>query len=162
MTDVLLRAVLRIPLLGGAVRAYRCVAFDLPRLTTGVGVCLLLGIAAIRLFLLADGGPPAYLGGYFALVGALAVAAAAGMVTAGRPGLVRAGWALGSVVALGSLVMYIVSRTLTLPGLPQLAGRWDYAPGTLAMALSGTFLVLHFAVLTGRTVAYPHHQHWHD
>lgn len=153
---------LGLPGIGKLVRAYRHVAFDLPRSITAVGVGVLLGIAAIRLDLLAMHDVPHYLGAYFALIGALATLAAAAMLAGPRPRLVRAGWWLGSLVALASLGMYLASRTFGLPDLPQLVGRWEYAPGTLAMALSATFLAVHGSVLTKLNVAYPQHQQWHD
>lgn len=155
-------AVLRRTGLAKPISFYRHIAVNLPRLTTAAGVCLLLGVAAIRLYLLAHGSPPTYLGAYFALIGAFATAAAIGMLAARWLVLVRFGWALGSLVALASLLMYIVSRTLGLPELDQYVGRWEYPLGTFAMVLSASYLGLHFAVLTTMTVAYPQHQQWHD
>lgn len=155
-------SILRITRLAKMISFYRHFAFDLPRLSTTGGVSLLLGIAAIRLYLLADGDPPRYLGAYFALIGALATVAAVAMVAARWLALVRFGWALGSLVALASLVMYIASRTAGLPELDQYIGRWDYPLGTFAMVLSAAYLGLHFAVITKMTVAYPEHQQWHD
>ncbi|HZY75873.1 MAG TPA: hypothetical protein VFE40_06110 [Jatrophihabitantaceae bacterium] len=144
------------------VSFYRHIAFDLPRTTTAAGIALLLGMAAIRLCLLAEHDQPTYLAAYFTVLGACAMLAALGMLAGRWLAIVRAGWALGSVVALASLAMYLASRTIGLPQLPQLIGRWDYAPGTLGMVLSGAFLATHFAVLTGRTVSWPLHQEWHD
>jgi hypothetical protein len=155
-------SILRITRLAKLISFYRHFKFDLPRLSTTGGVSLLLGIAAIRLYLLADGDPPTYLGAYFALIGALATVAAIAMVAGRWPALVRFGWALGALVALASLLMYIASRTAGLPELDQYVGRWDYPLGTFAMALSASYLGLHFAVLTKLTVAYPEHQQWHD
>jgi hypothetical protein len=141
---------------------YRHFAFDLPRSTTAAGVGLVLGIAAIRLYLLADAGPPAYLGAYFALIGVLATAAAVAMLAARRPGIVRLGWALGTLAALATLGMYLASRTLGLPELDRYVGRWDHPLGTFGMILSASYVGLHFAVVTKLTVAYPHHQQWRD
>jgi hypothetical protein len=160
--QVLVKLAMRVPLLGKLVSFYRHIAFDLPRTTTAVGVGLLLGIEAIRLYLLAEYDQPAYLCGYFIVLGAFATLASVAMLAGRWPRLVRVGWALGSLVALASLAMYLVSRTAGLPQLPQAVGRWDYAPGTLAMALSGAFLATHFAVLTRMTVSWPMHQEWHD
>jgi hypothetical protein len=158
--------VLRWTGLGKLLSFYRYFAFNGPRLTTALGIALLLGIAAIRLYWLAGGfllpAYPAYLTAYFALLAAAAVLAAVGMVLGRRPGLVRMGWVLGTLVSAGSIAMYLASRTVGLPGLPQLLDRWDYALGTFAMTVAALFVALHFSVLTGVNVAYPHRRPWHD
>lgn len=142
---------------------YRYFAFNGPLLTSALGITLLLGIAAIRLYWLAGGFPlPAYLVAYFAVLIFAAVAASVSMVLGRRPGLVHLGWALGSVVSVASLAMYLTSRTVGLPGVPRLVGRWDYALGTFAMVLAALFVALHFSVLTGMNVAYPHRRQWSD
>jgi hypothetical protein len=152
--------------LGKLISFYRYFAFNGPRVTTALGIVLLLGVAAIRLYWLAGGFPvpvyPAYLVGYFALLVAAAVLAAVGMVARRRPGLVWVGWMLGSLVSAASLAMYLTSRTAGLPGLPQLVSWWDYPLGTFAMALAALFVGVHVTVLTGMNVAYPHRRHWHD
>lgn len=145
-------------------RFYRYFLFNVPRVTTVVGVVVLVGIAAIHLYLLSSGFGvlPAYLAAYFAvLVTAVLVASAA--MSGGRGHRVaRLGWALGAVVSAASLAMYLASRTAGLPGLPLLVGWWDYPLGTFAMALAALFLVLHFSVLTGANVAVPRRREWHD
>lgn len=156
------KVAMRVPVVGRLVGFYRHIAFDLPRTTTAAGIALLLGIAAIRLYLLAEYDQPTYLAAYFIVLGACATLAVLGMLAGRWPAIVRAGWVLGSVVALASLAMYLASRTIGLPQLPQLVGRWEYAPGTLGMALSGAFVATHFAVLTRMTVSWPMHQEWHD
>jgi hypothetical protein len=152
--------------LGKLISFYRYFSFNGPRVTTAVGIVLLLGIAAIRLYWLAGGFPlpayPAYLAGYFALLVAAAVLASVGMVMGRRPRLVRVGWMLGSLVSAASLAMYLASRTVGLPGLSQLVSWWAYPLGTFAMALAALFVGVHVTVLTGMNVAYPQRRHWHD
>jgi hypothetical protein len=152
--------------LGKLISFYRYISFNGPRVTTALGVVLLLGVAAIRLYWLAGGFPlptyPAYLAGYFALLVAAAVLASVAMVAGRRPGLVWLGWMLGSLVSAASLAMYLASRTVGLPGVSQLVGWWDYPVGTFAMALAALFAGVHVTVLTGMNVAYPHRRDWHD
>lgn len=146
---------------GKAIAFYRHFAFDLPRATTALGVALLVGIATVRLFLLAHVAAPAYLQAYFVLVAVfalLAAAAASGIVERAVP----AGWAIGSLVALASMLMYIASRAWGLPDLPNLVDRWDNPLGTFSIMLAAGYLGLHFSVLTRMTVAYPHRQGWTD
>lgn len=149
--------------LGKLLSFYRYFAFDGPRVTTGLGVTALLGVGAIRLYLLVVGGPalPTYLAAYFALLIAGVLASAAAMLGRGRrlPGV---GWAVGGFLATVSVAMYVASRTPGLPELSHLVGRWDYPLGTFAMALAALFLALHFSVVTGMNVAYPNRRQWHD
>lgn len=158
-------SVLRWSGLGKVVSFYRHVYFNGPRVTTALGVTLLVGVAAVRLYWLAGGfllgSYPGYLAWYFGLVIAAAVLASAGMV-APRSAVAGLGWALGGVVSAASLGMYVASRTAGLPGLPEMVGRWDYPLGTFAMALAATFLALHFSVVTRLNVAYPRQRRWHD
>lgn len=152
--------------LGQLISFYRYFAFNGPRVTTAMGIVVLLGIAAVRLYWLAGGfllpRYPAYPAAYFALLVTAALLASVGMVAGRRPGLVTAGWALGSVVSAASIAMYVASRTAGLPGLAHLVNRWDYPLGTFALALAALFLALHFSVLTGMNVAYPQRRDWHD
>lgn len=154
--------VLRWTGLGKLISFYRHFFFNGPRVTTGLGVVLLLGAAAIRLYLLLGGFVlSAYLAAYFALLVAAAFGAAVAIVGR-RPALVRIGWLLGDLVSTASIAMYIVSRTAGLPGLSHLVGRWDYPLGTFAMAIAALYLGLHFSVLTRMNVAHPRRREWHD
>lgn len=149
--------------LGKLISCYRYFAFNVPRLTTAAGVVLLVGIAAVRLYLLlGDVVLPGYLVAYFALLVAAALLASVGMVLARRPAPAKLGWALGSLVSTVSILGYVLSRTVGLPGLPRLVGRWDYPLGSFAMTLAALFLALHVSVLTGMNVAMPQRRDWHD
>ena len=148
------------------VSFYRYFAFNGPRVTTAVGVVLIVGLVAIRVYWLAGGFPvrtyPMYLAVYFALMVAAGLLASVAMVLGSRPAVAGMGWGVGSVVSAVSTGMYVASRTAGLPGLPGLVGWWDYPLGTFSVALAALFMGLHFAVLTGMNVAYPQHRYWHD
>ncbi len=50
------------------------------------------------------------------------------------------GWLLGLVIAAGSFVMYIVSRTVGLPGLTET--EWGEPMGVLSLVVEGLFTIL--------------------
>ncbi|WP_217249648.1 hypothetical protein [Streptomyces sp. AC602_WCS936] len=164
-----MNVVLRWSGVGKAVSFYRYFAFDLPVFTTLSALVFLLGFAFVQLWILVTHqAVPVYFTVYLALLTTGSVLAMTG-ITLGwatrEGGLRRAGrlaWALGSAVSLVSIGMYLFSRTAGLPGLGELAGRWDYIPGTLSMALAGLFAGLHFSVLTGLNVAAPDRRGWDD
>lgn len=139
------------------------VAFDLPRTVTGLGSSLLMGLVAVHAYTLATRpGLPLYFLVYVALLTAACLAAATGMAFAIKPIVPQAGWYAGSLVSMAFLLIYVVSRFVSLPGLVALTGRWDLAPGTLAMGLAGGFIAVHTTVLSGINVAYPQRQNWRD
>lgn len=142
-------------------------AFNLPRTVTATGQSLLAGLVAVHVYVLTfqltvQPGLAAYFAGYVAVLTAGCLIAAGAMIFRLKPLVVQGGWYLGSVVCMGFLVVYLVSRWVSLPGLEALTGRWDLAPGTLAMALAAAFVALHTTVLSGINVAYPQRHHWHD
>jgi hypothetical protein len=139
------------------------VAFDVPRVVTGLGASLLMGVVAVHAYLLATqpGLPVSFLI-YSAVLIAACVAAAGAIAFGFKPRVPQRGWYFGSLVCTVFLVIYLVSRFVSLPGLVALTGRWDLAPGTVAMALAAGFLAVHTTVLSGINVAYPQRQNWHD
>lgn len=139
------------------------VAFDVPRAVTGLGASMLVGLVAVHAYIAATRpGLPLYFWVYVAVLAAACLGAAAAMAFAVKPGVPRAGWYFGSFVCAAFLVIYLGSRLARLPGLVALTGRWDLAPGTLAMALAGGFIAVHVTVLSGINVAYPQRQNWRD
>jgi hypothetical protein len=153
------RKVLSSPLL--TLNGY--VAFDLPRTVTGLGASLLMGLVAVHAYMVASRpGLPLYFFVYVALLTAACLGTAAAMVFAVKPLVPQAGWFAGSLVCTAFLVIYLVSRFVSLPGLVALTGRWDLAPGTFAMAFAGGFIAVHTTVLSGINVAYPQRRNWRD
>lgn len=142
------------------------VAFDLPRVVTGLGVALLAGIAAVHGYLMyvvanQDALPVAFVA-YAVAVIAACLLAAVSMGFGRNPAVTQAGWYFGSLLSVVILCVDVATRITSLPGMTSVTGRWDVAPATFALAFAGAFIGLHVSVLLGINVAYPRRQHWED
>lgn len=139
------------------------VAFDLPRTVSALGDLLLSGIAATHVYVFTK---ETALPGYFVIYAAVLIAGcllAAGAIWLNpNPFVPQLAWLLGSTVSLIFLGVYLASRFVTLPGLGAVTGRWDFAPGTLALAFATGFILVHTSVLLRINVAYPQRQGWTD
>ena len=139
------------------------VAFDLPRVVTGLGVALLLGIAATHAYLMtSQPAVPWYLLGYATATIAGCVIALVAMVAGRNPRVAQAGWSLGSSLCVTLLCLAVGSRLVELPGLAAMTGRLDFAPATFIAAFAVGFVALHASVLLGINVAFPQRRHWVD
>ncbi|MCV7090731.1 hypothetical protein [Mycobacterium interjectum] len=142
------------------------VAFDLPRVVTGLGVALLAGIAATHVYLMYSMAGRDALPGAFVVYAVAVIAAcplAAGSMGFGRNvAVAQAGWYFGSALSVVILGVDVATRVAALPGLTAVTGRWDVAPATFTLAFAGAFLGLHASVLLGINVAYPRRQRWED
>lgn len=141
------------------------VAFNLPRTVTALGASLLAGLVAVHAYVLGfTTGPPLpiYFVVYSALLAACCLIAAGAMAYGLKPHVPQAGWYFGSLVCGAFLVIYVVSRWVSLPGLEALTGRWDLSPGTFGMAFAAGFIAVHTTMLSGINVAYPQRQQWYD
>jgi uncharacterized membrane protein AbrB (regulator of aidB expression) len=138
------------------------IAFNLPRLVTLVADLALLGVAGTHGYVLATTpGPPGYFAAYCTavIIGCLVAAASTWIdIDDIVPGL---GWLAGSVICTAFVIGYLISRLVSLPGLPTLTGRWDLAPGNLALACAGAFLAVHLTVLSGVNVAFGQRRAWY-
>jgi hypothetical protein len=139
------------------------IAFNLPRTVTLTGSTLLGGLIATHVYVWAfQPAVPTYFAVYCAalIIGGLL---ACGLMWLNvSPRMLQLGWSLGSLLSLIFLVVYLASRTPSLPGLVAVTGRWDFAPGTIALACAAAFIGLHASVLLGINVAFGQHRHWHD
>lgn len=139
------------------------VAFNLPRTVTAAGGALLAGVAATHAYVLvSEPGLSAYFVVYSVALIVGCLLAAGAMWLALNPQVPQLGWFLGDLVSVIFLGVYLASRTPSLPGLVAVTGRWDVAPGTLALACAGAFVGLHISVLLGINVAFGQHRDWHD
>ncbi len=60
------------------------------------------------------------------------------------------GWLLGALVAGGALVMYVVSRSVGLPGFEHAVGRWFGPLAIISFIVEALFVVLFFLALGTR------------
>lgn len=85
-----------------------------------------------------------------AYVGALALAnfaASCGVALVLARSGGRAAWLLGAAISAGSLVLFIISRTLGLPGYEEVVGQWLNLPAWSAMGMELAYLALCAAAL---------------
>lgn len=140
------------------------VAFDLPRVVTGMGASLLIGVAATHGYLLLTGHGtlPWYAIGYAVAVIAGCLLIAAGMGVGFKPFVAHVSWFAGSMLSSLVLVVDVGTRFAGVPGMAATTGRWDVAPATFMLAFAGGFVAVHATVLLGINVAYPRRRHWAD
>jgi hypothetical protein len=139
------------------------VAFNLPRTVTALGAGLLMGIIAAHVYVLTS--PPTlrvYFFVYAAVLGACCPLTAALLWLGSNPLVPQLGWFLGDLVSVAFLGVYLITRSVTLPGLVAVTGRWDFAPGTFAVTFALSFVAVHISVLLGINAAYPQQQQWSD
>jgi hypothetical protein len=139
------------------------VAFNLPRAVTALGGALLTGLVALHVYVLATRPDlPPYFVAYVVVLAVACLAAASAMLIGIKPAVPQAGWYLGSLTCSAFLVVYLITRWVSLPGLDAVTARWDLAPGTSTMLCAAAFVAVHTTVLSGINVAYPQRQQWHD
>ncbi|OBA76143.1 hypothetical protein A5641_22610 [Mycobacterium sp. 1554424.7] len=142
------------------------VAFNLPRVVTGLGAVLLVGIAVTHVYALVtqatQGTLPWFFVAYAVAVIAGCLLVAVALPVGRNPHVAQAGWYFGSLLSVVVIGVDVVTRVACLPTLTGLTGRWDFAPASFAFAFAGAFLALHSSVLLGINVAYPRRQQWQD
>jgi hypothetical protein len=60
------------------------------------------------------------------------------------------GWLLGALVAGGALIMYVVSRSVGLPGFEHAVGRWSGPLGILSLVVEALFITIFLLWLSAR------------
>ena len=60
------------------------------------------------------------------------------------------GWLLGALVAGGALVMYVVSRSVGMPGFEHAVGRWSGPLGILSLVVEALFIAIFLLWLLAR------------
>ncbi len=109
----------------------------------GAAIALIVVTGLIHLVTAPDDfSEAAYKGAMFVANGFLALIAAAGIYKGSKTW----GWGLGLLVAGGAMVMYVVSRTIGLPGL-GVDDAWFEPIGVLSLLVEGAYVVLALKVL---------------
>ncbi|GAC1357263.1 MAG: hypothetical protein NVS4B11_06850 [Ktedonobacteraceae bacterium] len=120
----------------------------LPVLRRVVGVVLLVIIGLLHLVLVKTGlHIQMYLGILFILDTALSFVSALWIALSDAP----LGWTLGAIVAAGSFVGYMVTRTVALPGLHILP--WNAPFGLLSLVVEPLAFIVILSALMRRTPA---------
>jgi hypothetical protein len=60
------------------------------------------------------------------------------------------GWLIGALIAGGALVMYMVSRSVGLPGFEHAVGRWSGPLGILSLMVEALFITIFLLWLSAR------------
>ncbi len=114
-----------------------------PQLLVGAAIALIVITGLIHFIDAPDNLQEAfYKGVLFLANGAAALFAAVGIYRGSKTW----GWALGFLVAGGAFVMYIVSRTIGLPGI-GVDDDWFEPMGLLSLFVEGAFVVLSLIVI---------------
>ncbi len=109
----------------------------------GAAIALILVTGLIHLVSAPDNfSEAAYKGVMFAANGIAALIAAAGIYRGSKTW----GWGLGLLVAGGALVMYVISRTIGLPGL-GVDDAWFEPMGVLSLIVEAAYVALALKVL---------------
>jgi hypothetical protein len=87
-------------------------------------------------------GEATYKGVLFVANGLAAMVAAVGILRGQR----ALGWGLGLFVAAGSILAYVASRTIGMPGLPAEPDAWFEPMGVVSLACEIVFVIL-FALM---------------
>ena len=123
------------------------IAFKVPRMVKLTAILLIVAVGLVHL----RGAPPHY--NFAPYMGIAFVANFVGALVA-AVGIYRDalwGWLLGVLIAGGALVMYVVSRSIGLPGFELAVGRWFGPLATSSLIVEVLFLaVFLLAVATRR------------
>ena len=114
------------------------IAFKVPRIVKLTAILLIVAVGLVHL----RGASPHY--NFAPYMGIAFVANFVGALVA-AVGIYRDalwGWLLGVLIAGGALVMYVVSRSVGLPGFELSVGRWFGPLATTALIVEVPFLAL--------------------
>jgi hypothetical protein len=108
------------------------------RILKVAGILLIVAVGLVHL----RGAPPHYRVAPYIGVGFVANFIGALVAAVGLYRDALWGWLLGALVAGGALVMYVVSRSVGLPGYEQAVGRWFGPLGVLSLVVEALFIAV--------------------
>ncbi|MBS1968112.1 MAG: hypothetical protein JST60_20435 [Chloroflexi bacterium SZAS-1] len=108
------------------------------------GIALILATGLVHLVEAPENLEEAFYKGVLFFLNAAGALIAAVGIYRGQRGW---GWSLGSLIALGSIVGYVISRTVGLPGL-EVDDEWFEPLGVASLLVEGVYLALYAYVLT--------------
>jgi uncharacterized membrane protein YagU involved in acid resistance len=105
------------------------------------GICLIIIIGAVHLWDASDSFKDAiYKGWLFVVNGVFSLVVALGILLANK----KWAWVLGFLIALGSMMAYVASRTIGLPLLAPEPDAWFEPLGVVAVLSELLFIVLFY------------------
>ncbi|HNP86127.1 MAG TPA: hypothetical protein PKK78_08320 [Kouleothrix sp.] len=108
------------------------------------GIALILATGLVHLVEAPENLEEAFYKGVLFFLNAAGALIAAVGIYRGQRGW---GWSLGSLIALSSIVGYVISRTVGLPGL-EVDDEWFEPLGVASLLVEGVYLALYAYVLT--------------
>src|SRR5919202_5424934 len=114
------------------------ISFRVPRTLKLMAILLIIAVGVIHLI----GASPHYRVAPYIGVSFVANFIAALVAAVGIYRDALWGWLLGVLIAGGALVMYVVSRSVGLPGFELSVGRWFGPLATIALIVEVPFLAL--------------------
>src|ERR687886_3017538 len=122
------------------------IAFKVPRMVKLAAILLIVAVGLVHL----RGAPPHY--NFAPYLGVAFVANFIGALVA-AVGIYRDalwGWLLGALIAGGALVMYVISRSVGLPGYEHAVGRWFGPLGVVSLVVEALFIAVFLLWLIAR------------
>ena len=114
------------------------ISFRVPRILKLMAILLIVAVGVIHLI----GASPHYRVAPYIGVSFVANFIAALVAAVGLYRDALWGWLLGALVAGGALVMYLISRSVGLPGFEQAVGRWFGPLGVPSLVVEALFMAV--------------------
>ena len=116
------------------------------RILIAAAILLIIAVGLVHL----RGAPPHYRVAPYLGVGFVANFIGALVAAVGIYRDVLWGWLLGALVAGGALVMFVVSRSVGLPGFEHAVGRWFGPLAIISFIVEALFVALFFLAVSTR------------
>jgi hypothetical protein len=122
------------------------ISFRVPRILKLMAILLVIAVGVIHLI----GASPHYRVAPYIGVSFVANFIAALVAAVGLYRDALWGWLLGVLVAGGALVMYVISRSVGLPGYEHAVGRWFGPLGVVSLVVEALFIAVFLLGLIAR------------